>query len=86
MGRPDEPKRLQASLRGCNAERRCSTGLLSDRTHSESNGLRRESKRGQARKKREPVPFLSGEVQDEELDVGHFFDGVAEALAANPHR
>jgi hypothetical protein len=33
-GRPDEPERLQASLRGCNAERRRSAGLLGDRTHS----------------------------------------------------
>jgi len=31
-GRPDEPERLQASLRGCNAERRRSAGLLGDRT------------------------------------------------------
>src|SRR5205823_8094414 len=38
-GRTDEPGRLQASLRGCNAERRCSAGLLRDRTHSESNGF-----------------------------------------------
>src|SRR3989454_3026295 len=38
-GRPDEPERLQASLRGCNAERRCSAGLLGDRPHSESNGF-----------------------------------------------
>src|SRR2546428_1346656 len=38
-GRPDEPERLQASLRGCNAERRRSAGLLGDRTHSESNGF-----------------------------------------------
>src|SRR2546428_12678852 len=38
-GRPDEPERLQASLRGCNAERRRSARLLGDRTHSESNGF-----------------------------------------------
>src|SRR5436853_6991043 len=31
-GRPDEPRDRQASLRGCNAERRRSTGLLGDRT------------------------------------------------------
>src|SRR2546422_8059652 len=31
-GRPDGPGRLQASLRGCNAERRRSAGLLGDRT------------------------------------------------------
>src|SRR3989442_13933182 len=31
-GRPDEPERLQASPRGCNAERRRSAGLLGDRT------------------------------------------------------
>jgi len=37
-GRTDEPWGLQASLRGCNAERRRSSGLLRDRTHSESNG------------------------------------------------
>src|SRR5437016_4333522 len=37
-GRPDEPRHLQASLRGCDAERCRSAGLLGDRTHSESNG------------------------------------------------
>ena len=31
-GSPEEPERLQASLRGCNAERRRSAGLLGDRT------------------------------------------------------
>src|SRR5205807_5653588 len=31
-GRPDELERLQASPRGCNAERRRSAGLLDDRT------------------------------------------------------
>src|SRR3989475_12969200 len=31
-GRPDEPWSLQASLRGCNAERRRSAGLFGDRT------------------------------------------------------
>ncbi len=35
-GRPDEPERLQASLRGCNAERRWSAGLLGDRTRTQS--------------------------------------------------
>jgi ribonuclease HIII len=37
-GRPNRAQRLQASHRGCNAERRSSVGLLGDRTHSESNG------------------------------------------------
>src|SRR5207245_5278623 len=47
-GRPDEPRHLQASLRGCDAERCRSAGLLGDRTHSESNGCSGDSMTGPA--------------------------------------
>src|SRR5712691_8623297 len=47
-GRPDEPERLQASLRGCNAERRRSAGLCGGRTRSKSNGCSGDSMTGPA--------------------------------------
>jgi len=31
------------------------------------------------------VFFCLGEVQNQELDVAHLFDGVAEAFSAHPH-
>src|SRR5207247_1149627 len=61
-GRPDEPGRLQASLRGCDAERRRSAGLLGDRTRSFSR-LAPEHHRAEAPEVPEPPEITHARLE-----------------------
>jgi hypothetical protein len=43
-----------------------------------------ERKGGQATFGKAASPLLSGKIQNQQLDVGRFFDGIAEAILMNP--